>query len=61
VIYVRALISAVMVILGGIVLVEMLRYPIAQTYTGVVLGLAMMALGIFRLSLILRSYRKGPQ
>jgi hypothetical protein len=61
VIYVRALIAAVMVVLGATVLVEMLRYPIAQTFTGVVLGLAMMALGLLRLSLVVRTYRKGRQ
>jgi hypothetical protein len=60
-IYVRGLIAAVMVLLGAIVLVEMLRYPIAQTFSGVILGLAMMGLGLFRLNSILRNGRGGSR
>jgi hypothetical protein len=60
-IYVRGLIAAVMVLLGAIVLVEMLRYPIAQTFSGVILGLAMMGLGLFRLNSILRNSRGGSR
>jgi hypothetical protein len=57
-IVIRAILAVIMTILGAVVLVEMLRYPIAQTYTGVILGLAMMALGLFRLNLIRRMLRK---
>lgn len=49
---VRAFIAVALVIVGACILVQMLRYGIAQTFTGVILGIAMIALGLFRLKQI---------
>lgn len=46
---VRGVLSAAMLVIGAIVVVEMLRYPLAQSFTGIVLGGAMMLLGGLRL------------
>ncbi len=46
---VRALIAIAMIVVGATIIVRMLPYPIAQTFTGLVLGIAMIALGLFRL------------
>jgi hypothetical protein len=54
----RALLAVAMTAVGAFIVVEMLRYPIAQTYTGVILGLAMMGLGLYRLTLIRRTLGK---
>ncbi len=54
---VRAVIAALMIGIGISIIVQMLRYPIAQTFTGVILGLAMIALGIFRLRQLIRYHR----
>ena len=44
----RGALSLVMIAVGAYVVIEMLRYPIAQSFTGVVLGGAMVLLGILR-------------
>jgi hypothetical protein len=46
---IRALIAVAMIVVGATIIVRMMPYPIAQTYTGLVLGIAMIALGLFRL------------
>lgn len=46
---VRAVIAIAMIVIGATIIVRMLPYPIAQTFTGLVLGIAMIALGLFRL------------
>lgn len=56
-IIVRALLSVGMMVVGGIIIVRMLPYGIGQTFTGLVLGMAMIALGAYRLHLIAR-YRQ---
>jgi putative effector of murein hydrolase LrgA (UPF0299 family) len=38
-----------MIAVGGYILTRMAHYPIAASFTGIVLGLAMMALGVVRL------------
>ena len=38
-----------MILVGGYILTRMLHYPIAAGFTGIILGLAMMALGAVRL------------
>lgn len=48
----RVALSIAMVLVGGYIIVEMLHYPIAASFTGLVLGIAMIALGIVRLRAI---------
>jgi putative effector of murein hydrolase LrgA (UPF0299 family) len=48
----RTLLSVAMILVGGYITVEMLHYPIAASFTGIVLGVAMIALGIVRLRAI---------
>jgi putative effector of murein hydrolase LrgA (UPF0299 family) len=48
----RAVLSAAMIVLGAVIIVRMMPYPIAASFTGIVLGLAMIALGIVRLRAI---------
>ncbi len=55
--YVRAALSVLMIVVGAVVLIQMLRYPIAQTFTGVVLGGAMILLGILRLRQVREALR----
>ena len=57
----RAVLAAATAVLGAIVTVRMLAYGIRiETLPGIVLGAAMIALGVHRLSLILRSRRSAP-
>ena len=51
----RAVLSFAMIVAGATIIVRMLAYPLAQTFTGIVLGLAMMALGLFRLRQLYRA------
>jgi hypothetical protein len=46
---VRTVIAAGLIAMGVWVIVRMLPYPVAQAYTGFVLGGAMIALGVVRL------------
>ena len=55
--YVRAALSVFMIVVGAVVLIQMLRYPIAQTFTGVVLGGAMILLGVLRLRQVREALR----
>jgi putative effector of murein hydrolase LrgA (UPF0299 family) len=48
----RTLLSVAMILVGGYITVEMLHYPIGASFTGIVLGVAMIALGIVRLRAI---------
>lgn len=57
----RAVLAAATAVLGAIVTVRMLAYGIRiETLPGIVLGAAMIALGVHRLSLIVRSRRSAP-
>lgn len=56
-IVVRGALAIAMMIVGGTIVARMLPYGIAQTFTGLVLGLAMMALGAFRLHQLYRYAR----
>jgi hypothetical protein len=49
---VRTVLSVALILVGGYILVEMLRYPIKESFTGIILGIAMIALGIVRLGAI---------
>jgi hypothetical protein len=56
---VRALLAIAMIGVGAFIIARMLPYPIAQTYTGMVLGGAMILLGVFRLRQIIAVRRAG--
>ena len=49
----RAIIAIALVLLGAYIIVRMIPFPIAQSLTGFVLGIAMIALGIIRLRQII--------
>jgi putative effector of murein hydrolase LrgA (UPF0299 family) len=46
---IRTGLAIAMIAVGGYILTRMLHYPIAAAFTGVILGLAMIALGVVRL------------
>ncbi|HTZ55798.1 MAG TPA: hypothetical protein VMB20_12110 [Candidatus Acidoferrum sp.] len=48
----RTVLSAAMIVVGGVIIVRMLPYPISASFTGIVLGGAMIALGVVRLRAI---------
>lgn len=56
---VRALLAILMMVVGATIVVRMLPYGLAQTFTGLVLGLAMMGLGGFRLHQVYRYGRSA--
>lgn len=45
----RAIIAVALIVLGAYIIVRMMPFPIAQSFTGIVLGIAMIALGVIRL------------
>jgi uncharacterized membrane protein HdeD (DUF308 family) len=45
----RTALSIAMIIVGAVIIVRMMPYPISASFTGIVLGLAMIALGVVRL------------
>jgi ABC-type uncharacterized transport system permease subunit len=54
----RLAIAATMVILGLYLIYRMLHYPLAQSFTGLVLGGAMIALGVLRLRQVRSAWTK---
>jgi hypothetical protein len=46
---VRTGLAVAMIAVGGYIFTRMLHYPFAAAFTGIVLGLAMIALGVVRL------------
>jgi hypothetical protein len=46
---VRTVLSVAMIVVGAVIIVRMMPYPISASFTGLVLGLAMIALGVVRL------------
>ncbi len=46
---VRTVLSVAMIGIGAIIIVRMVPYPINASFTGIVLGIAMIALGVIRL------------
>ncbi|MGD0967745.1 MAG: hypothetical protein ABR949_05610 [Candidatus Aquilonibacter sp.] len=46
---VRTGLAIAMIAIGGYILTRMAHYPIAASFTGIILGLAMVALGAVRL------------
>ncbi len=49
----RAIIAIALILLGAYIIVRMMPFPLAQSFTGIVLGIAMIALGVIRLRQIL--------
>ncbi|MGB6984520.1 MAG: hypothetical protein WBD74_00945 [Candidatus Aquilonibacter sp.] len=45
----RTALSIAMIVVGTIIIVRMMPYPISASFTGLILGLAMIALGVVRL------------
>jgi hypothetical protein len=45
----RTVLSIAMIVVGAIIIIRMIPYPISASFTGLILGLAMIALGILRL------------
>jgi len=60
VIVVRTVLAIALMVVGGTIIVRMLPYGIAQTFTGLVLGIAMIALGAYRLHQLYR-YVRAPR
>lgn len=54
----RGALSIFMVVVGAFVVIQMLRYPIAQSFTGVVLGGAMVLLGAIRFRQVREAMRQ---
>lgn len=48
----RTVLSAAMIVIGAVIIVRMMPYPFSASFTGIVLGVAMIALGIVRLRTI---------
>ncbi len=46
---VRTVLSVAMIGVGAFIIVRMVPYPISASFTGIVLGIAMVALGVIRL------------
>lgn len=55
---IRTVLSLGMIVIGAIVVAQMAHYPIAASFTGIILGLAMIALGTIRLRALYG--RSGP-
>ncbi len=51
---IRIVLALAMIVVGIVIIVRMFPYPIHETFTGLVLGAAMIALGAFRLYQIAR-------
>jgi xanthine/uracil/vitamin C permease (AzgA family) len=56
--FVRGALSVFMIVVGAFVVVQMLRYPLAQSFTGIVLGGAMVLLGTLRLRQVREAMRQ---
>lgn len=49
----RAIIAIALIPMGAYIIVRMMPFPIAQSFTGIILGIAMIALGVIRLRQII--------
>ena len=54
---VRGGLALLMILVGAFVVVQMLHYPLAQSFTGVVLGGAMVLLGFLRFKQVREAMR----
>jgi uncharacterized membrane protein HdeD (DUF308 family) len=57
--FVRAGLGLAMIAVGGFLLFRLLHYPLAESFSGLLVGAAMIALGVFRLRQVLQM-RGGP-
>ena len=55
---VRGALSVFMIVVGAFVVIQMMRYPLAQSSTGIVLGGAMILLGFLRLRQVREALRQ---
>ena len=56
---IRTALAIAMIAVGGYILLRMFHYAIAASFTGIILGLAMMALGVVRLRAIYGGSRRS--
>ena len=54
----RGALSIFMIVVGAFVVIQMVRYPLAQSFTGIVLGGAMILLGFIRLRQVREALRQ---
>ncbi|MBV8639156.1 MAG: hypothetical protein JO322_13850 [Candidatus Eremiobacteraeota bacterium] len=54
----RGALSVLTIVIGAFVLIQMLRYPIAQSFTGIILGAAMILLGTIRFRQVREAMRR---
>ena len=54
----RGALSILTIVIGAYVVIQMLRYPIAQSFTGLVLGGAMILLGAIRFRQVREAMRQ---
>lgn len=55
---VRGALSVFMIVVGAFVVIQMMRYPLAASFTGIVLGGAMILLGFLRLRQVREALRQ---
>ena len=56
---IRTALAIAMIAVGGYILLRMSHYAITASFTGIILGLAMMALGVVRLRAIYGGSRRS--
>lgn len=49
---VRAVLAVAMIVVGAIIVARMVHYPVGAAFTGIILGVAMIALGVVRLRML---------
>lgn len=54
----RGALSIFMIVVGAFVVIQMVRYPLAESFTGIVLGGAMILLGFIRLRQVREALRQ---
>ena len=55
--YARGVLALLMIVIGAFIVVQMVRYPLAQSFTGIVLGGAMILLGFLRVRQVREALR----
>jgi putative effector of murein hydrolase LrgA (UPF0299 family) len=55
----RTVIAAGMIVLGSYIIAQMVHYPLRSSLTGIVLGGAMIALGVVRLRMLYGRTRRA--
>jgi xanthine/uracil/vitamin C permease (AzgA family) len=54
----RGALAVLMVVVGAFIVTQMLHYPVAQSFTGIVLGGAMILLGLLRFRQVREAMRQ---